>query len=103
MNFNLRRISYLTLVTVLFFTFQSCNKQDVTASTNERGGLALTFDDYNIDNWYTYIDLLDSFNVKATFYVSNYNKLNVHQKAKLHEIQNRGHEIAFHSTNHVNF
>ena len=41
--------------------------------------------------------------VKATFYISNYNKLSHAQKIKLQKIKDHGHEIAFHSTNHVNF
>ena len=69
----------------------------------QKGGVALTFDDYSIDNWHTYLPLFDSLNIKCTFYVSNYNKLTAAQKTKLHDIQNHGHEIAFHSTNHVDF
>jgi len=41
--------------------------------------------------------------VKATFYISNYNKLSDAQKTKLKAIRVHGHEIAFHSTNHVDF
>ncbi|MEO5783342.1 MAG: polysaccharide deacetylase family protein [Ginsengibacter sp.] len=69
----------------------------------QEGGIALTFDDNYIDNWYPNLDLFDSLGVKATFYISNYNKLNAAQKIKLRAIKDHGHEIAFHSTNHVNF
>ena len=94
----------MTLLPVLFFLNFSCKKNDVTTDAIlPRGGMALTFDDYSIDNWHRYMKLFDSLNVKATFYISNYNKLNQKQKNKLHELQNHGHEIAFHSTNHVNF
>ncbi len=103
MTFILNSITYLILVSILFFINQSCDNNDITSSGNTRGGIALTFDDNYIDNLYPYLDLFDSLGVKATFYISNYNKLNDAQKSRLHELQSHGHEIAFHSTNHVNF
>lgn len=96
-----RRISYLILISIIIFG-TSCNKNQNTDKSLP-AGIALTFDDYSVDNWYAYADLLDSLNVKATFYISNFNKLNASQIHKLHNLQLRGHEIAFHSTNHVNF
>lgn len=101
-----------TLLPVLFLVNFACKKTDVINDVNitatstlapTRGGIALTFDDYNIDNWYKYVDLFDSLQVKATFYISNYNLLTNAQKNKLKDVQKRGHEIAFHSSNHVNF
>lgn len=105
MTFTFKRFTFFALLAILFFANQSCNKNDINASSDSktRGGLALTFDDNYIDNWYRNLDLFDSLGVKATFYISNYNKLNAAQKIKLQEIKNHGHEIAFHSTNHVNF
>lgn len=107
MNSIFKRITYLTLLFLLFLIIQSCNKNDIipggNITENTRGGIALTFDDNYIDNWYPYIDLFDSLGVKATFYISKYNKLNAAQKNKLQQIKDHGHEIAFHSTNHVNF
>ena len=104
MIFTFKRIGFLTLLLGLFFLNFSCNKTEVISNvTLSKGGIALTFDDYSIDNWHKYMKLFDSLNVKATFYISNFNRLNREQKIKLHELQNHGHEIAFHSTNHVNF
>lgn len=103
MNFIFKRIINPTLLCLIFFINFSCKKTDVTAIPVERGGLALTFDDHYVDNWFHYIDLLDSMGVKATFYISNYNKFTAVQKVKLHKLQDHGHEIAFHSTTHANF
>lgn len=97
------RIFHPTLLGLIIFISFSCKKTDTTPTVVERGGLALTFDDHYIDNWFPYIDMLDSMGVKATFYISNYNKFTPAQKAKLHKLQEHGHEIAFHSTNHANF
>lgn len=68
----------------------------------ERPGIVLTFDDNGIDNWYKYLPLLDSFGAKATFYISSYHSLTDDQKDKLREIQQHGHEIAYHTTFHNN-
>lgn len=65
-------------------------------------GIALTFDDDRVDNWFTFLPYLDSSRVKATFYICKYNRFTADQKRKLAIIQSHGHEIAFHSTNHYN-
>ncbi len=98
-----KRITFLSVIGALLLSSSSCSKKEAAAATDNKGGIALTFDDYSVSNWHTYINLFDSLRVKATFYISNYNKLTAEQKIKLHELQDHGHEIAFHSTNHVNF
>jgi peptidoglycan/xylan/chitin deacetylase (PgdA/CDA1 family) len=64
------------------------------------GYVALTFDDASVNNWYRNLSLLDSLNIKATFYVSKYHTLSPEQKQKLQVIRAHGHEIAYHTTNH---
>ena len=66
-------------------------------------GIALTFDDNYIDDWYRNINFFDSFHVKVTFYISYYHKLNRDQKNKLMTLMNHGHEIAYHSVHHPDF
>lgn len=78
-----------------------CTKFEKHGQMKE-AGIALTFDDDRIDNWFQYLTFLDSANVKATFYVCKYNRFTPVQKQKLAIIQSHGHEIAFHSTNHYN-
>ena len=68
----------------------------------QKSGIAFTFDDFNVNEWFRCLPLLDSFGVKATFYISNYNKLNKEEINKLRIIKRCGHEIAFHTTNHFN-
>jgi peptidoglycan/xylan/chitin deacetylase (PgdA/CDA1 family) len=65
------------------------------------GYIAITFDDESVSNWYRNLPLLDSLRIKATFYVSKYHTLNTEQKQKLKTIQSHGHEIAYHTTNHI--
>ncbi len=78
-----------------------CKKYERSGNVDQPG-IALTFDDYFVDNWYEYLPLLDSFGAKVTFYVSSYHNFTAAQKDKLREIQRHGHEIAFHTSNHYN-
>ncbi|MEO7309433.1 MAG: polysaccharide deacetylase family protein [Chitinophagaceae bacterium] len=89
----------ILLVAVMLFLCASCKKYNREGSVS-RPGIVLTFDDYSVKDWYDYLPMLDSFGVKATFYISNYNRLNAQQKTKLHAIENAGHEIGFHTLNH---
>ena len=92
-------INILLLGILLFFV--GCTKYKKDGSLKDPG-VVITFDDNYVDNWAEYLPLLDSAGVKATFYICRYNRLNAEQKKKLKEIQNHGHEIAFHTTNHYN-
>lgn len=93
------KTGFFVLLCTLLFT--ACTKLDKEGYI--KSGVALTFDDNYIDEWHQYIPLLDSFGAKATFYISHYSKLTKEQKHKLHDLQQHGHEIAYHSLNHVNF
>lgn len=89
----------LFFCTSLIFLFASCRKE-VPNGTFANGRIVLAFDDASVDNWYQHLDLLDSLHIKATFYISSYHTLNRSQKGRLKEIEARGHEIAYHTTNH---
>ena len=89
----------ILLTAVMLILCASCKKFTRPGSVPQ-AGIVLTFDDYNVNDWYDYLPMLDSFGVKATFYISNYNKLNADQKNKLRVIQAHGHEIGFHTLNH---
>jgi len=92
----------ILLTTVLVMLYAgSCTKYEKKGII-EKSGIALTFDDYSIDNWYQYLPLFDSFGVRATFYISQYHKLSTEQKNKMRKMQSHGHEIAFHTSNHYN-
>jgi peptidoglycan-N-acetylglucosamine deacetylase len=77
-------------------------KPDIPQGTLPNGYIALTFDDSDVDGWHRQLPLFDSLGITATFYVSNYARMSKEQVHKLHEIENKGHEIAFHSATHPN-
>jgi peptidoglycan/xylan/chitin deacetylase (PgdA/CDA1 family) len=94
-----RKFHRLWVILVLFFINPAC-KPDIPHSVMAEGYIALTFDDTSIDNWYSQLGLLDSLNIKATFYICRYHSLSADQKQKLHAIAQRGHEVAYHTTYH---
>lgn len=94
------RVPTLCLLAVVLFT-TNCKKYERNGNVQDQG-IALTFDDTYVDNWYQYLPLLDSFGAKATFYISAYHNFTPQQKSKLREIQRHGHEIAYHTSNHYN-
>lgn len=59
-------------------------------------GILLAFDDYNAESWERYFDFFDKYDVKVTFFVNASEPTDFCYKAI-----ERGHEIAFHTINHV--
>jgi PKD repeat protein len=64
-------------------------------------GIALTFDDTSIDQWYAIRGMLQQYNAHVTFFVSQYQNLEPYQIDELKALQADGHEIGFHGVNHV--
>ena len=92
--------NFITLL-VIVLLFSGCKKFEKNGQLQDPG-IVITFDDDRIDNWFTYLPMLDSVGVRATFYICRYNRFTPQQKNKLAIIQSHGHEIAFHGTNHYN-
>jgi len=92
----------LQLLLLLSLVFWNCNsgtgfsRQDKTS-----GGFALTFDDNEIESWYSISDLLSEFDARATFFISGFQELSEFQINLLHQLEAGGHEIALHGVNHV--
>lgn len=92
-------IQVCLLPLILLVIVYGCRKNPPHGSMPE-GQIAVTFDDWYIDNWYSYLPLLDSLGIKATFYIGRYHELSDKQKVLLRNIADRGHEIAFHTSTH---
>jgi peptidoglycan/xylan/chitin deacetylase (PgdA/CDA1 family) len=86
---------------IIALIFPGCKKFEKNGQMKQ-AGIALTFDDDRVDNWFNYLPMFDSAGAKVTFYICKYNRFTPDQKKKLAIIQSHGHEIAFHSTNHYN-
>jgi PKD repeat protein len=68
---------------------------------SERAGVAITFDDNTVDQWYAIRDILNRNNAHATFFVSQYEGLDQAQINKLKTLKADGNEIAFHGMYHT--
>jgi len=119
MAFLKNKIPILLLVAYLFFFYIMYFSSDwINVAGDETGikidqitamepqssnaGIAMTFDDTYIDQWYTIRDILKKYNAHATFFVSNYYSLSPEQITKLKTLETDGNEIAFHGYEHVN-
>ncbi len=65
-------------------------------------GFVITFDDAYIKDWSAVEPLLDSFKVKATFFIEGANGLTDEQLKLLQILKEEGHEIGVHTERHVN-
>ncbi|HVV85493.1 MAG TPA: polysaccharide deacetylase family protein, partial [Kofleriaceae bacterium] len=74
---------------------------DLAAGRPAEAGLALSFDDSAVDAWTSIADRLDAAGVRATFFVTRYHLFTDEQRAALHALAARGHDIEAHSVSHL--
>ncbi len=65
----------------------------------EKGGVILTFDDRNFDDWLAAIPLFKKYDAKATFFISG--KIDEKAIATALELKRHGHAIGSHSVHHL--
>ncbi|MDF1737956.1 MAG: polysaccharide deacetylase family protein [Verrucomicrobiales bacterium] len=65
----------------------------------EKGGVVLTFDDRNFDDWLDAIPLFEKYQAKATFFISGV--IDAKAIATALELQSHGHAIGSHSVHHL--
>lgn len=70
--------------------------------TNQPPGIALSFDDRFINEWYQLRPLFRQYNAHVTFYITQFDSLSPTERAKLKVLQQEGHEIACHGAIHTN-
>ena len=67
------------------------------------GYFVLTFDGYNnVKHWMNYIDVVEEYGALATFYICRPDYLTEDEVQFLLDAQANGHEVAYHSTRHLN-
>jgi len=65
------------------------------------GGLALSFDDAHIAEWWALRPTFDRYGAKVTFFITRYYQWDATMKAQLHDLAADGHAIEAHSVNHL--
>ncbi|MEJ7597511.1 MAG: polysaccharide deacetylase family protein [Kofleriaceae bacterium] len=66
-----------------------------------RAGIALSFDDDAVDEWFAVREMLRSRGVRATFFVTHYYRLTEDHRAKLAMLAADGHAIEAHAVEHL--
>lgn len=75
---------------------------DLVDPDTPRGpGLALTFDDSAVDEWYGIRDLLASYGARVTFFVTRFHKLSDERLDMLRDLRSDGHAIEAHGVHHL--
>ncbi|CAG5008812.1 hypothetical protein DYBT9275_04362 [Dyadobacter sp. CECT 9275] len=64
-------------------------------------GIAISFDDHFLDEWYALRPLFKKYNARVTFFITCKDTLTAGEIAMLRAFQNDGHEIGFHGTVHA--
>lgn len=71
------------------------------SSTHKRAGVALTFDDRYIHEWFEARKIFGPYDAKATFFISEFDKLTDQELDMLRTLKQEGHEIACHGLRHL--
>lgn len=64
-------------------------------------GLAFSFDDRDLEGWHQLRPLFDRYRAKVTFFISAYHTFDELAKQQLRDLAADGHDIEYHSTNHL--
>ncbi|MCL4229051.1 MAG: polysaccharide deacetylase family protein [Myxococcales bacterium] len=64
-------------------------------------GIALSFDDAAIDEWWSLVPLLDAHGARVTFFIAYYETFSAEQRQRLRDLAARGHAVAAHSVRHL--
>jgi hypothetical protein len=77
--------------------------EDIAAAQegDELYGLALSFDDKDVDGWHALLPLFARYGAHVTFNISEFHNFGDDEKAMLKDLQDAGHAIEYHSTNHL--
>jgi peptidoglycan-N-acetylglucosamine deacetylase len=71
----------------------------VSRYRRDKGGVALTFDDRNFDNWLKALPLLDKYGAKVTFFVSG--AIDGQALDAIRQLHSHGHAIGCHGVHHL--
>jgi peptidoglycan/xylan/chitin deacetylase (PgdA/CDA1 family) len=88
----------ITLSLVLIgITMAGCRQQ---AKNHDQAGIAISFDDHFIKEWYALRPLFQKYGAKATFFITCPDSLSADEISQLRQLEKDGHEIGYHSTTH---
>jgi hypothetical protein len=74
---------------------------DLAAGGRPRAGICLSFDDNEIEAWYSLRALLARHRAHVSFFVTRYAEFTADQRSELHALFEDGHSIEAHSVHHA--
>jgi peptidoglycan-N-acetylglucosamine deacetylase len=83
---------------IFLFIFFCCEEREHSKLTP---GICLSFDDRSIHEWFQLRDLLNRHHAKVTFFITQFDSLDVDEIEKLKILHEDGHEIGSHGALHV--
>lgn len=86
-------VYYLTLIPVLL----ACKQEKTVKQT----GIALSFDDRFVKEWFQLRPLLRKYKAKCTFFITQPDSLTDNEVILLRQLESEGHEIGCHGAMHV--
>lgn len=89
--------NFLVLLILFCIMTGSCREK---TETGQKGGVAISFDDHFINEWYALRPLFQKYNAKVTFFITCGDSLTRDEIVRLKQLQLDGHEIGFHGTVH---
>lgn len=93
------RIGFIGILFLSFFTL-GCGSEKPSGSP--QGGVALSFDDHFIEEWYALAPLFKRHHAKSTFFLTCPAPLSTREISLLRSLEQGGHEIGYHGTIHGN-
>jgi peptidoglycan-N-acetylglucosamine deacetylase len=90
------QVKSLALIALSFLI--GCNGSERPAN---KAGICISFDDRYVDEWYSMSNLLDRYDAKVTFFITQFDSLTENELKKLNHLESLGHEIGSHGYMHV--
>jgi peptidoglycan-N-acetylglucosamine deacetylase len=90
-----RQNPFILIVCILVLT--ACQENN-----NRQAGICLSFDDRTIEEWHSMRSVLNDYNAKVTFFISEFDSLSEAEIGLLDQLAAEGHEIGSHGALHVN-
>ncbi|PID62588.1 MAG: hypothetical protein CR986_01040 [Ignavibacteriae bacterium] len=93
------KLKIISFLLFLIFIYSCENPTEV--KEKRIAGFCLTFDDNYIENWKKIIPILDSNNIKATFFITQIRAISQKEKEIIKLLKSKGNEIAVHGYRHI--
>jgi hypothetical protein len=88
------------IIVWVILTLSQCTTNN-TSHTAQQAGIALSFDDRFIEEWFQLRPLLLQYHTKATFYITQPDSLSPREIMLLKILEKDGHEIGCHGAQHI--